>query len=133
MKKLLLLILAILVCGYAFAETNVNDMSNDELKSLYKSVKQELINRKLWDKSTLPAGVYISGETLPEGSYECVVLQNNTYIYSYKTYDDYANDKSFIKSYYLSEGDTFLLNIKGNVCWDIHKPVIVRPFVGMDW
>ncbi|MBO4704991.1 MAG: hypothetical protein J5647_04560 [Spirochaetaceae bacterium] len=133
MKKLLLLIIAILICGYAFTETNVNDMSNDELKSLYKSVKQELINRKLWDKSTLPAGVYISGESLPEGSYECIVLYDYTGILSYKTYDDFANNKSYVSIYQLNEGDVFLLTLKGNMCWDIRKPVIVRPFVGMDW
>ena len=92
----------------------------------------QLINRKLWDKSTLPAGVYISGESLSEGSYECEMLYDTT-IESYKSYDDFANGKMWNSKYYLKKGDVFLLTLKGKMCWDIDKPVIVRPFVGMDW
>lgn len=134
MKKLLsvLLVLALLLPVAAFAEVDVAGMSDADLKALYKTVKEELMTRKLWDASILPAGVYQAGLNLPEGTYECISSEDNNVVKLYASYDAFLKDEQF--EYFLpKKGDAFVIVLRGDVCYYIKKPCTVRPFVGFDW
>lgn len=134
MKKLLsaLLVLCLLIpAAIAEAPVDVKSMSDAELKALYKDVKTELMDRKLWDSSTLPAGVYQAGKGLPEGSYECTLL-NGGMVYIYKSYQSFLNDDN-IDWISMKEGQMFTMNLYGEVVYLLEFNSIVRPFVGFSW
>lgn len=132
MKRLLAFVIALcLLMPLATAE-DVPSMSDADLKALYKSVKQELMDRKLWDASILPAGVYQAGLNLPEGVYECISSEDKNAVYIYASYDDFLKD-DFFEYFYPNEGNAFVIVLKGEVCYYVKKPCTVRPFVGLDW
>jgi hypothetical protein len=134
MKKLLAvaLVLCLLVtCAVAEAPVDVKKLSDAELKSLYISVKEELMSRKLWEESTLPAGIYRVNKPLPEGAYECT-MKDDGYIWIYRNYDEYAND-GVCKLLYLKKGQMFTLSLYDDVVYILASDAIVRPFVGFDW
>lgn len=134
MKKLLAIALILgLLLPYAVAEApvDVKNLSDAELKSLYVSVKEELMERKLWEESTLPAGVYQAGKALPEGAYECT-LKTDGYVWIYKDYEHFLDDKAntWIS---MEKGQKFTLSLYGDVVYLLKFDSIVRPFVGFDW
>ena len=134
MKKLLAvaLILCLLIpCAVAEAPVDVKNLSDAELKALYKDVKAELMERKLWDSATLPAGTYYKNKPLPEGTYECT-MKSSGYIWIYKTYNEYLQDGDY-KLLYLKEGQMFNLYLYDDVVYVLASDAIVRPFVGLDW
>ena len=134
MKKLfaVALILCLLIpCVVAEAPVDVKSLSDAELKSLYISVKEELMTRKLWEESTLPAGIYRVNKPLPEGAYECT-MKDNGYIWIYRNYDEYANDGDY-KLLYLKSGQMFTLSLYDDVVYILASDATVRPFVGFDW
>lgn len=134
MKKIfaIALILAMLMpVSIAEAPVNVEVLSDAELKSLYVTVKNELIERKLWDESTLPAGMYEAGKGLPEGTYECV-LKNNGRVSIYQNYDNFLSGK-IREQLRLEAGQSFTLSLYGSVVYFLEFESIVRPFTGPSW
>lgn len=132
MKKLMVFVLSLCLLMPLASAEDVSSMSDADLKALYKSVKQELMDRKLWDTSILPAGVYQAGLNLPEGVYECISSEDDNTVKIYANYDDFVKNKYF-EYFYPNEGNTFVIVLKGEVCYYIKKPCTVRPFVGLDW
>ena len=135
MKKLLAvaLILAMLIpCAVAEAPVDVKSLPDDDLKALYMSVKQELMERKLWDTSVLPAGVYQAGTNLPEGTYECTVRGKDTFVVIHKNMEQFIKGTN-INFYRLQEGESFVMSLYGEIVYDINKECTVRPFVGLNW
>jgi hypothetical protein len=134
MKKLLAvaLVLCLLVpCAVAEAPVDVKSMSDAELKSLYISVKEELMERKLWDTSILPAGVYQAGKGLPEGTYECIA-KSDTRVVIYKNMEKYYSGTN-IGYFYPEEGQSFTLTLYDEIVYFVNSECIVRPFTGLDW
>lgn len=140
MKKLLavVLVLCLLVpCAFAEAPVDVKSMSDAELKSLYISVKEELMERKLWDTSILPAGIYIGGVTLPEGYYE-LTLNDSDIVAAWKSYEDYKQDtinnvNNVVFYQYLKKGTKITMSLVDGMVWRIPCDCVVRPFTGLDW
>ncbi len=134
MKKILTitLILALLIpLAVAEAPVDVKALSDTELKSIYVAVKEELMERKLWEESTLPAGVYQAGKALPEGAYECI-LKNDGRVIIYQDYEHFLNDRinNFLD---LEKGQEFTLSLYGDVVYYLTFNSTVRPFIGPMW
>jgi len=134
MKKLfaVALILCLLIpAAVAEAPVDVKNLSDAELKALYKDVKAELMERKLWDASTLPAGLYQAGKGLPEGVYECIAIKETRIVM-------YSNTKKFNEGtncgfYTVQEGDSFIISLYDEIIYKVDSMCKVRPFLGLDW
>jgi hypothetical protein len=125
------LLLCLLIPAAVAEAPDVKNMADAELKALYKDVKAELMERKLWDESVLPAGMYQAGTNLPEGTYECIPKEK-TRVVIYKNMEYYlknANNQHF----YPEEGESFTMALYGDIIYFIEDECIVRPFVGLDW
>ena len=136
MKKLLSVALMLcLLLPYAVAEApvDVKGLSDDELKALYSSVKDEITNRKLFDVGILPAGVYQAGVDLPEGKYECTVVGKGGTVESFRNYESYLENKAGEEIFWdiLNEGETFVMNLRGDVVYKIEFTSEVRLFTGL--
>jgi len=136
MKKLLIFVLTLCLLMPLASAEDVSSMSDADLKALYKSVKQELMERKLWDTSILPAGIYIGGVNLPEGYYE-LTLNNSDIVAAWNSFDDYKEDahdaNKTIFYQFIRKGSTVTMSLVDGMCWRIPQDAIVRPFVGFDW
>ena len=135
MKKLLsvLLVLCFLIpSAVAEAPVDVKALSDDELKSLYKEAKKELINRQLWDEAVLPAGVYQAGKGLPEGTYVCKITSKSGIYNIYKNYDDFQENK-YIEWGKLYEGESFLLSLYGETVYYVSFTGSLSPYNGLSW
>lgn len=139
MKKLLAVLLVLCLLPWVYAEESpaitevVSALSDAELKELYVAVKNELMERKLWDTSFLPAGVYIGGLNLPVGSYE-LTLRDSGIIRAFRDYETFLEGgKNFIY-YTFHDSDTlFTLTLTEGVCWVLPMDAMVRPFTGLVW
>lgn len=69
MKKLLCLLLVILIPVAAIAETDLSSMTYDDLIALNRQIIAEIMNRPEWKEVTVPAGMWIIGQDIPEGYY----------------------------------------------------------------
>ena len=132
MKKLLAVILLLCMLMPCAVAEDVTAMSDDALKALYIAVKEELMARKLWDEATLPAGVYVAGKGLPEGTYECTATSNGL-VKIYKNYDDFAKDEVCIDWFSVDEGEKFTMTLYGDICYFVKFNSTVRPFTGLSW
>lgn len=137
MKKLLAVILLLCMLMPCAVAEDVTAMSDDALKALYIAVKEELMARKLWDSSILPAGVYVAGESLPEGYYE-LTLNDNAIVAAWKSYEDFkqsdinnADDTVFYE--FLNKGSKLTMSLIDGMCWRIPCDAVVRPFTGLVW
>lgn len=134
MKRIAAFVAAILLLfSYAISESTIDikALTDAELKTLYISVKDELMERKLWESSTLPAGMYQAGKGLPEGTYECTAKSYGM-IFIYKDYQSFLDDKNN-NWFIVNEGDMFTLALYGDVVYYVEVNSIVRPFVGLSW
>lgn len=136
MKKLFavaLLICLLLPCAIAEAPVDVKNLSDDELKALYSSVKEEITNRKLFDVGTLPAGVYQAGVDLPEGKYECTVIGDGGTVEAFRNYESYLEGEAGDEIFWdvLDEGESFVMNLRGDVVYEIGFTSEVRFFTGI--
>ena len=137
MKKLLAvaLVLCLLVpCAVAEAPVDVKSMSDADLKALYIAVAREVTERKIWEESILPAGIYRVEKPLPEGTYSCIMKTTKDigFVWIYRNNEDYKNNnKPSLLS--LKNGEEFTLSLFDDVVYVIDSPAIVRPFVGFDW
>ena len=87
MKKLvslvlvLLMLLSVMTC--AFAENTLANYSDDQLKQLYKMVREEMITRglPLAQEVTLREGKFIVGQDILPGTYalKCTATSGDTY------------------------------------------------------
>ena len=87
MKKLvsvvlvLLMLLSVMTC--AFAENSLAGYSDDQLKQLYKMVREEMVSRgiPLAQEVTLREGKFIVGQDILPGSYtmKCTATSGDTY------------------------------------------------------
>lgn len=70
MKKVCSLLLSIfLLFSFAVAETNLSEMSYDDLIALQKELVIEIMSRPEWKEVEVPAGQYTIGVDIPAGWY----------------------------------------------------------------
>lgn len=70
MKKLFSVLLVLsLLSSFAFAETDLTQMSYDDLISLQRQLVKEIMSRPEWKEVEVPAGQYTIGEDIPAGWY----------------------------------------------------------------
>ena len=77
MKKLVFVLLAVLIMALpVLGQTNdVRSLSDDQLRSLYETIKAEISRRGLDSvEMTLQEGKYIIGKDIPAGSYRITCL-----------------------------------------------------------
>lgn len=68
MKKIISFVLClILCCTSAFAEIDLAGMSFDELVKLKDQINLAIWNSQEWQEVTVPQGVWLVGEDIPEG------------------------------------------------------------------
>lgn len=134
MKKLfaVALMLCLLIPAAVAEAPDVKSMSDAELKALYVSVKEELMNRKLWDSATLPAGVYQAGKGLPEGTYECTLLDDGVAV-SWGSYENYLKQEKRASYIILKKGEQFTMPLYGDIVWELEFQSSVKPYTGFVW
>ena len=123
---------AMLAVPVAAEAPGVHDLTDDELKALYMDVKQELMDRGIWEGTTLPAGVYVGGEDLPVGTYTCVA-NKSAQIHIYRCFEDFANQKNMVTWFRVDDNEEFNIKLEEGMCWYIQTSATVRPMVGLDW
>ena len=71
MKKVLsiVLVMIFLVPAFATADSNLADLSYDELISLHRQIITEIMSRPEWKEVTVPAGTWLIGRDIPAGAY----------------------------------------------------------------
>lgn len=123
MKKIVCLLLVVLmaVCSVVYAEGgfDLSSMSLDELVALHKAVDAEIDSRIGCEPDTIPAGVYVGGESIKAGKY--VVSADDDHfgitvgVFASKDIYDKAlaeQDESLISfQNYLSSGDSAFVQI----------------------
>ena len=68
MKKALVILLVLMVCVCAYAESiDLSGMNYDELLDLRQAVEMAIWNSDGWQEVEVPAGIYVIGEDIPEG------------------------------------------------------------------
>ena len=135
MKKLfasLLVLCLLLPAAVAESPVDVKSMTDDELKALYVSVKDELMERKLWESSKIPAGVYVGGKNLPEGYYEITMAKSEDVI-AWRTYEDYLQNTNQLLYTNFDEGERFIMALVDGICYSIPCECVIRPYIGIDF
>lgn len=78
MKKILSIIVSIVLLfsfSLAVAETNLSELSYDELLALQQSINEEMKSRPEWKGVLVPAGIWTVGVDIPAGVYSISVCK----------------------------------------------------------
>lgn len=105
MKRLLkytvwvLVILSVFACSGLAEGIDISSLSDDDLLALNESVDAEIVDRGLRELSVLPAGVYVAGEDIEEGSYRLVGKDSQVTIlvFTREAYNAYVENGSSTK------------------------------------
>ena len=80
MKKLFSILLVLcLFTSLALAETNLSQMSYDDLLTLQKDLVKEIMSRSEWKEVEVPAGQYTIGVDIPAGWYSVRPKSQSSY------------------------------------------------------
>lgn len=135
MKRVFALILALMLCSVALAEVDVKGMTDEELKQAYKDVMAELTERRIWEESTLPAGMYVGGVNMPEGSYTLTMKKFGT-VRAWSSIDKFVSSEDqfgYTFSDVYDEGEQFTIMLTNGICWVIEAETTIHPFMGPEW
>ena len=70
MKRIVIFMLVLLLITVsAFAETDLSQLSFDELRELQTKISKELITRPEWKSVPVPPGMYLVGVDIPAGEW----------------------------------------------------------------
>ena len=86
MKRVFVLILALMLCSVALAEVDVKTMTDDELISLKNSIDAELKARRGANTVRVPIGVWTVGEDIPFGHWEITVTEDAVFEFASVVY-----------------------------------------------
>ena len=102
MKKLLCVLLIVCFLPVFALSEDLSSMSYDELIDLHRQLVKEIMSRPEWKEVEVPAGKWIIGEDIPEGSYSVTPVKNSSVI------NVYGNNSYGIPDLiYLSDGETY--------------------------
>lgn len=127
MKKILCVLLIVCFLPVVALSEDLSSMSYDELIELHRQLVKEIMSRPEWKEVEVPAGKWIIGEDIPEGSYSVTPVKNSSVI------NVYGNNSYGIPDLiYLSDGETYgKLVLKDGMEIDISSPVIFAPVKGL--
>ena len=122
MKKIVsLLVGLLLICTAAYAEApDLAAMSLEELVQLHNAVDAEIDARIGCEPSTIPAGIYVGGESMKAGSYT-ISTNDEHYGINVATFESMElyeqamaeeNESLILFQNYLSKGDSAFVQIK---------------------
>ena len=96
MRKLVSVLLSIVMIfsfSFAFADTNLSDMSYDDLIALQRAVVKEIMSRPEWKEVVVPAGNWVVGVDIPAGTYSIRTEARSCGLTVWrKAIDDYSNN-----------------------------------------
>lgn len=115
-----------------YALSEFKDLTDEELKSMYDSVRDEMISRGLFKEAQLPSGAYYAGSFLPEGTYVCTLESGGGAVYTYKSYDSFLKGEEELSRVFLRSNDSFTMMLQGETCYVFEKTTTVRPG-GLVW
>ena len=136
MKKVIILALVILMAIPAAAEEiDLSKLSYEELSHLISECSIEIQRRPEWKETTIPAGVYIVGEDIPEGKWTFIMKSNATEVCTYSSLKAYKGgsfpDFDQILSSYTGVTEIGNLYLKKGEVLLVEGSVTVRPFRGL--
>ncbi len=143
MKKLisLLLVSLMMFCGVAAAESSIDlsAMSLDELVELHSALDAEIDARTGCDRSILPVGVYVAGESIKPGNYTITAPESQfpkIYVFdSEATMNQYKekNDDALLILYaYLAPGDSAFVTLTDGMVLVTNDPAEIEA-TAADW
>lgn len=130
MKKLFCVLVAVClipvcVCAEYAGKTD------DELKADFKTIVAELVTRGIWVSDTIPAGLYIVGQSIPAGTYEFTPVEYDT-VSIYPTVEDMATGYNRILYLIFDENETFTLTLSEGMVVNLGSTCAIKPF-GFGW
>lgn len=128
MKRIIVILLACLLAFPALADVDLASMSYDELEQLKTDVNREMAKRPEQSGFVFPAGVYYSGCGLPDGVYTLTNSRGGGAAFVYKSYESFLNGEDALNRAWVTEGNQYTMNIKGDVCYVIEFPSYIAPF-----
>lgn len=78
MKKIALLVFALILSASALAEIDLTGMTYDELVALKDQINLAIWNSEEWQEVTVPAGLYHIGNDIPAGRWTIRPSDGNT-------------------------------------------------------
>lgn len=97
MKKLFALVLLLLALPIAaLADVDLSGMSFDELVALSDQINLAMWNSEEWQEVTVPQGIWLVGEDIPEGHWTIKPVDG---VYAYVTYGNLLEDNQKEVSY----------------------------------
>ena len=132
MKRML--IVALIVClifPACCAASDLTGMTDEELKAEFSAVVAELVSRGIWISDTIPAGLYIVGQSIPAGSYELTPLTNDT-IEIFPTLEDMSSNHNRLMYLVFEENETFTLTLSDGMAFNLQSTCTIKPF-GFSW
>lgn len=96
---LVLAVLSVFVCVGLAEGIDISSLSDDDLLAMNESIDREIEARGLSELSVLPAGVYVAGEDIEEGSYRLVGKDSQVtiLIFTREAYNAYVENGSSTK------------------------------------
>lgn len=133
MKKLFVLLLALLLIGTAVAEgIDLSGMSYEDLLELRQQVDAAIWASDGWQEVQVPAGVYVIGEDIPSGRWTVSPGGRLSTITLYPTKTDYTEQTyNYISLTMLNEGESYTLDVQDGQCLEIGGGALTfAPYVG---
>lgn len=133
MRKLFVLLLALLMIGTAVAEgIDLSSMSYEDLLELRQQVDAAIWASDGWQEVQVPAGVYVIGEDIPSGRWTVAPGGRLSTITLYPTKTDYTEQTyNYISLTMLNEGESYTLDVQDGQCVEIGGGALTfTPYVG---
>ena len=133
MKKVFPVLLVVLMLfSCAMAETNLSEMSYDELLTLQKDITKEIMTRPEWKEVTVPAGHWKVGVDIPAGTY-CIKADTDSCFVTIwrKAIEDYS-DNGLFYSEVLDKGEYCgKIELVDNMIVTLENPAVFTPPVSL--
>ncbi len=137
MKKMVVLILVCLLAfgGVSFAEGfDLSAMSLEDLVTLHKQVDLEIEARIGCEKSLIPAGIYVVGESIKTGKYT-IYTDEEHYGFNVATFESLAkyqqamaeqNEALALFQIYVSSNDSTFVNLKDGMVLLVSETALIE-------
>ena len=132
MKKALVILLVLMVCVCAYAESiDLSGMSYDELLDLRQAVEMAIWNSDGWQEVEVPAGIYVIGEDIPEGRWTVKPNGSLSSITVYPDKSDYTDRTyDYIAMEMIQKDESFNLEVNSGNCLEISGGALIfTPYV----
>lgn len=140
MKTLLSFILffCLLISCPLEAETNISDLSYNELIELKQKIEAEIVSRPEWQGVSLTIGCWRIGKDIPAGSYSITIKDpsriGGVSVWGYAS-QDYSTNGGLIHNLLIGQKNGSIGRIELLEGWllEVNYPVILKPAEGLDF